>query len=284
MNKAFLLLLFLVLICWGSEKQHPLLAQKTDASFSAVQAQLGDILSDSIRVSFFIIPPHIFLDENKKICGAVYELIENHIAPEINMKFQWDASPTSLPRQLYNLKQGKKYIACFLVFVPKRREYIIYSKTPYYYAQSIIAVHNDNPLMEVKTAEDIRHMVFGYSKNIYRTPFMRDPSIHFELLQTPDFLKINLQKVINHRIDGIYSPGKASSLFYLQKFGLLHAFRLIDLPEKPSRLHIGFPRNLKALAEKFDRAFEKIGGQQLYLKLLSQYIDVSKLKHVSTPP
>lgn len=280
MYKTILLLFFSVLVCWGAEPQASPSSRQKNAPASPVRTQPVDFNSDSIRISFFIIPPHIFLDENDKVSGAIYDLLEHFIAPEINVKFQWDTRPTAPARQFLNFKEKKNYIACFMVFVPTRREYLIYSQKPYYYAQSIIAVLRDNPLKEVKTAKDISHLVFGWYQNAYVTPFMQDPSIHFELVRSPDFLKINLKKVISHRIDGIYSPGKASSLFYLKKFGMLDKFKLIDLPEKPTQIHIGFPQHLKALADKFDQAFDRLEGQHLYLKLLSQYIDISRLEHV----
>ncbi len=281
LQKALFLFLIPVLLCWGCEKQQTPPQQEKTAPASSTRVEQNDLFSESIRVSFFIIPPHVFLDKNKRVSGAIYDLIENHIAPEIGMKFQWDTNPTSLARQLYNLKKGKKYISCFLVFEPKRCECLRYSKKPYYYAQPIIGSHKNNPLKEVRKASDINHMVFGYFKNGYKTPFMRDSSIKFDLVGSPDFLKINLKKVISHRIDGIYSPGKASSLVYLQEFGMIDDFRLIDLPEKPTPVHVAFPKNLNGLAEKFDQAFEKLGGQKLYLKILSNYVDVSKLRNIA---
>ena len=65
---------------------------------------------------------------------------------------------------------------------------------------------------------------------------------------------------------------------------MINEFKIIDLPEKPTPVHVAFPKGLKSLYDKFDQAFERLDGQQLYLKLLSRYIDISKLKHVSKSP
>lgn len=242
------------------------------------------LFSDSPVLSYFSIPPHIFLDKDKKVTGAIYDLMVDHVALEIGIDFKWETEPTSPARQLYNLREKKNRIMCLAVYVPERRDYMIYSKTPYYYAQSIIAVHRSNPLKVVNEAGDISHMVFGYSQRAYVTPFMRDPSIQFDLISSPDFLEINLKKVMAHRIDGIYSPGKASSIFFLEKFGVIDEFRLIDIPEKPTALYFGFSQDTIVLADEFDQAFQRLGGQQLYVKLLGRYIDISKLEHVSEKP
>ena len=210
--------------------------------------------------------------------------MENHIGPEIGVKFRWDKKPSTVPRQLNSLKEKKRYIACFLVFKPERLAYAIFSKNPYFYGQSMIAVHKSNPLRVVKKPSDISHLVFGFVQKTYITPFMRDPAIKLDLVGSPNFQEINLKKLLSHRIDGIYSPGKGSTLVLLQKYGLTDEFRIIALPEKPSPVHVAFSKDLQKVAESFDEAFDKLGGQKLYLRLLNRYIDVSTLRHTSEKP
>lgn len=242
-------------------------------------------VTDLIRVGYFIAPPHVFRDDKtRELRGAIYDLMESHIAPEIGVKFQWDTSPTTIPRQLYSLKSTEKYIACLLTFAPERLEYSLYSQEPYFFGQSIVAVHKSNPLKEIKKASDISHMVFGYSQHANVTPFMRDPTIKLDKVENPNYHEINLEKTLQHRIDGIYAPNKASTIMFLQEYGVADQFRLIDLPEKPVAFHVLFSKDLKEVAEKFDRAFEKFGGRKLYLEILSTYIDVSKLQHISEKP
>lgn len=281
---ALLFIFFPVLICWGGEKQQAPPPIGKGVPVRSNRVEQDRLSSDSPTISYFQIPPHIFLDKDKRVTGAIYDLMEDYIAPEIGVKLKWEREPTSPARQFYNLREKKNRIACLVVYVPERRDYMIYSKEPYYYAQSIIAVYRSNPLKVVNEAGDIRHMVFGYSQEAYITPFMRDPSIQFDLVGSPDFLEINLKKVIAHRIDGIYSPGKASSIFFLQKYGVIDEFRLIDLPEKPTALYFGFSKDNKVLADEFDQAFKRQGGQQLYVRLLTRYIDISSLEHVSEKP
>ncbi|XPS90503.1 putative ABC transporter, periplasmic binding domain protein [Desulfosarcina variabilis str. Montpellier] len=279
MKKVLFLFSILILLCWGGWNVTSAAAIKDVKPVSSANEVPKHPVYDPIRVGYFSAPPHVFLDERtRKLKGAIYELLENHISPEIGVKFQWDNNPTTIPRQLQTLKSQKKYIACLLLLVPERLTYSLFSKEPYFYGTSVIVVHKSNPLKEVKNASDISHMVFGYSQNAHITPFMRDPAIRLDNVGNSNYHEINMKKLLAHRIDGIYGPGKASTLLFLKKHGLTDEFRLIDLPEKPSPFHVVFSKKLKEEVEEFDRAFEKLGGRKFYLEILNNYIDVSKLR------
>lgn len=281
MKKALFILFSLILFCWGEGNATYAAAIKEIKPVSSASEAPGHRAHDPISVGYFSAPPHVFLDEKtRQLRGAIYELLENHIAPEIGVQLQWDTDPTTIPRQLQTLKSPKKYIACLLLLVPERLAYSLFSKEPYYYGTSVIVVHKSNPLKEVKNASDISHMVFGYSQNVHITPFMRDPAIKLDKIGNPNYHEINMKKLLAHRIDGIYGPGKASTLLFLQEHGVTDKFRLIDLPEKPSPFHVVFSKNLKEMVEKFDRAFQKLGGRKFYLEILNNYIDISKLRQI----
>lgn len=278
MKKFLFLFIILILLCCEAGKITYAAAIKDLKPVSSASESPGHPVSDLIRVGYLSAPPHVYLDEkNHKLNGAIYDLLEYHIAPKIGVKFQWETNPSTIPRQLHTLKSQKKYVACLLLLVPERLEYSLFSKEPYYYGMSVIVIHKSNPLKEVKNASDISHMVFGYSKNAHITPFMRDPAIELDRIGSPNYYEININKLIQHHIDGIYSPGKATALMFLQKHGLTDEFRLIDLPEKPVPYYVVFSTDLKKVAEKFDRTFQKLGGRNFYLEILNNYIDISKL-------
>ena len=281
MKKVLFFFNSLILLCWGTGNITYAVAIKDLKPVSSTSEAPGQPVSDLIRVGYLSAPPHVYLDEKShKLKGAIYDLLENHIAPKIGVKFQWDTNPTTIPRQLHTLKSQKKYVACLLLLVPERLEYAFFSKEPYYYGKSVIVIHKSNPLKEVKNASDISHMVFGYSQNAHITPFMRDPAIELDRIGCPNYYEINIKKLSQHHIDGIYSPGKATALMFLQKHGLTDEFRLIDLPEKPVPYYVVFSKNLKEVAEKFDRVFHKLGGRNFYLEMLNNYIDISKLPRI----
>jgi ABC-type amino acid transport substrate-binding protein len=273
----FILIIGLMLI--GCEKNNiEFLHKKLDIKAEKSLTKAENVI-DKVKISYFLAPPFLFFDnKTKQISGATYDLIEDYISPEIGVKFEWDSETTTIPRQILGLKNKEKYAVALLTYLPAREEFAIYSKQPYFSGQPMIAVLKSNPITEVKVVDDIKNMVFGYAQKAYISQFMRHPNIQFELISHPDFQQLNLQKTLNHRIDGVYSPGKGSMLYFMKKFNVVEKFRLINLPEKAIPYHVVFTKDLEIIAMKFDKAFEKLGGQVLYLNLLSKYIEVSKLK------
>lgn len=239
-------------------------------------ANKGDL--SKIRVGYFVAPPHIIYDRRtNKLSGAAFDLIENYIAPATGIKFDWEFEPSTIPRQLISLQRGKRYISILLIFVQDRVKFLIYSLKPYYYGQSIILVHKDNPLRKINSIHDIMHLVVGYAQNAYMTPFMRNPRIKFDLIANPNYHGINLEKLSKKRIGCVYSPGKGSMLIHLKNQNRSDEFRIIDLPEIPSPFHAAFSKDLAKEAVQFDKAFARLGGKALYIDILKNYIDVTKL-------
>jgi polar amino acid transport system substrate-binding protein len=274
MIKTTAFILFISLIMIGCEKNKSVPPSGKAAEFSIAAEEV----IDTVQISYFLGPPFLFHDtKTKKMSGATYDLIEQYISPEIGVKFEWDSTATTIPRQLLGLKNKKKYVAALLTYVPGREEFCIFSKKPYFSGRPIIAVHKNNPLTKVRNINDIKHLVFGYAQKAYISSFMKHPEIQFELVGNPDFQEINLKKTLNKRIDAVYSLGRGSTLFFMKKLNVVDQFRLIDLPEKPTPYYVVFTKDLDTVARKFDAAFEKLGGPELYLRLLSKYIEVSKL-------
>jgi hypothetical protein len=56
--------------------------------------------SEEITIFYFDNPPHIYIDENGRLTGAVYDFIEEGIAPEMGVKFNWNRESTAIPRQI----------------------------------------------------------------------------------------------------------------------------------------------------------------------------------------
>ena len=63
----------------------------------------------------------------------------------------------------------------------------------------------------------------------------------------------------------------------MRKQKLEDKIKLISLPETV-HLYTTFSKKAdKSLTERYDRAFEKINGTELYIKILSKYLDVNRL-------
>lgn len=232
----------------------------------------------SVKIGYFNAEPHIFIKPSTgHLTGAAYDLIENYIRPKTGIKFEWEKKPSTISRQISNLKRSDRFASILLVFVKQRLEFSIYSATPYFFSKPIIAVRKSNPLKEIYTVEDITPLLIGYAQNSYITPFMEHPKLRYDLIANPNYHSLNLKKMLKGRIDAVYAPGAGSIQFLLEKLDLLDEVRIVHLPEPPIPYHIVFSKDLKEVAQSFDRVFKEINGQEIYKRLLAKYIDTSKL-------
>jgi polar amino acid transport system substrate-binding protein len=244
-------------------------------SFSSVQAATE---KKEIKIAFFNVPPHIYMDEQTgQMKGAVYDLLENYIAPEINVKFIWDANPSAIPRQVKMLEKEKEYASALLIYTPERAQEFIFPQDAYGSGQTALCLLKSDKLDKVTKVEDIAALTIGYGENATISPFMKSDKIKFELVSTSNFNEVNFKKLQVKRIDAVYTPDKASLLFFMKQMNLEKEFKIVDLPEKPSTYNIVFTQSLKDVAERYNQAFKKLNGKKLYLKLLSKYVDTSRL-------
>lgn len=235
-------------------------------------------ITQNVEMLLFDVAPHVFLDDKTgKIAGTLYELINDYIAPEIGVKFIWKAELSTVPRQLDILKNEAGYAAALLIYTPERAKVLDFTKKPYFKSQSAVVIHKNNALKTISKVEDILHMKIGYSQEAYITTFMKDKRIKFDLMSHPKFNEANIQKLLSNRVDAVYAPDKAGLLYVIQNLNASDDVRVIDLPEEPAPFHIVFSKGSGEIVEKFNRAFEKLDGQELYKRLLTKYLDTSKL-------
>ena len=231
-----------------------------------------------ITITYFQAAPHIMYDSlTGKISGALFELIEDHLAPEMGIPFEWDMAPATVPRQLSLLQQEKRDAAALLIYDPERAKKMIFTRHSYAISRPVLGVLNDFRLERVDRVEDILGLKVGWAKDTYISPFMRDDRIKFEFNSSAKHNQINLKKLIKKRIDCIYVPDKASLLMELKILHLDKDVRIIELPEDPGSQHVVFSKKNAALAKRFDEAYERIDGDRRYLQLVSKYLDVSRL-------
>lgn len=234
---------------------------------------------ETITIAYFNVPPHVIFDtESKKIVGgALYKLLENHIAPLMRVKFQWDRTPSNIPRQMISLKKEQVDAIALLIFTPDRAKTYVYTKTPYIASMTAIAVLNTSKLRTITKVEDILHLKIGYATKTYLSPFMRDKRIKFDLISTPNFTHQNFQKLLKGRLTGVYAPDKANLLMTIKEMNLGKKVRLITLPERKGNTYVVFSKRNVAMAERFSKAFDEIDGRKKYIELLNEYLDVSRL-------
>jgi len=275
MKKIMYLMLIFIIFFLIFTTMSSKIYEKSDMNNSSIDIVAG---TDSIKIAFFNVEPHIFLDEKTgQMKGALYEFIENNIATEMGVKFIWDKQPSTIPRQLEILKIEKDYAAALLTATPDRISTYAFTKKPFFLSKSAIAVRKDKNLQKISTTDDLVGMIIGYADKAYISPFMKDSRIKFDLIAAPNFNEINFKKLLANRIDAVYAPDKASLLMISKLMNLSGSIKVLDLPEKTSAFHVVFPKSSVNIVDKYDKAFDKLNGQKLYLKLLNKYLDTSKL-------
>ncbi len=271
MKKTVFLMLFFLLILVGS---YSIVDLETTNAY-IVRAETG---VKEVKIAFFNAPPHIFLDEKTgRIQGAVYELLENYLAPAMNVKFVWDREPTTVPRQLSLLEANTEYAAALLVYSPERAQKFVFPKVAYISNPSVLTLLKSNKLDKITKVEDITDLVIGYARDTAITPFMKNDKIKFDLISAANFNEVNFKKLMAKRIDAVYAPDKVSMLYLMKQLNLEQQCKILNLPEKPALYHVVFSQSLKDVADKYNKASVKIDTRQIYLKLLDKYIDTSKL-------
>lgn len=236
------------------------------------------VYSESLRVGYFITSPHVVIEEeDRRLNGASVEFFEKLIAPEMGVTVIWEKNASSIPRQLEQLE--KNMIDVGLVFAKneERAKILNYPANPFFVSKPTLAFLKDHPIQKIDKAEDLSGLTIGYGTKAYLSPFMRDTRITFDMVTTPNWMDLNWRKLLAGRNDAIYQPERSSLLYYIRKHHLEGKIKLISLPEQTA-LYSAFSKKADPLlAERYDRAFEKIKGTSSYIRLLSNYLDVNGL-------
>ncbi|MGE0084962.1 MAG: substrate-binding periplasmic protein [Desulfococcaceae bacterium] len=233
---------------------------------------------ETVRVAYFITSPHVIIEDgNEKPGGACVELFEKIIAPEMGVTVQWEPAASSIPRQLDQLEKGQVDIGLVFAKNEERMKILSYPKNPYFVSHPTLAFLNTHPVQKITKVEDILGMTIGYGTKAYISPFMRDARIRFDLVTSPNWMDLNLKKLLSGRNDAMYQPERSSFLYYIRKQKLEAQIKLISLPET-AELYTTFSKKAGPdLVERYDRAFEKVGGTARYIQILSKYLDTDRL-------
>jgi polar amino acid transport system substrate-binding protein len=238
---------------------------------------------EKINMVWFENIPHVFTNEEGNLDGALYNMLNNEIAPKMNVEFIWDNEGTAVPRQLERLKEDPELFAVSLLAkTPEREEISVYTEKFYYSSESCLILKKDNPLNKITKIDDILKLTIGYSKDTFLSPFMRDERINFDFVNTTEsFVDINNQKVAAGRIDAAYAPDKAGLLTSMKKFNLEDELKLLTLPENSSNFYVLFSKSSEDYAKKYNEVIKDINLEELYTQYLSDYIDINLLEKIN---
>ena len=235
------------------------------------------LFAESIRVGYFIVAPFTFIEEsNNELKGAVVEFLEKIIAPEMGVKVIWAKEAASIPRLLFQIKNHELDACSGFAKNPERAKILNFPRNPTVEATSGLALIKNHPLQDVTKVEDILGLKIGYVHKAYLSPFMRDSRIRFEFVSQKNAIFINLQKLLAGRIDAQYQPNVTPLLYYARQVNVEDKIKIVYLPEK-MRIYTAFSKKSgKDLAERYDRAFEKMGGRRAFKAILSTYVNIDR--------
>lgn len=239
----------------------------------------SSIYAESLIAGYFITSPHVIVEpgSEKLAGGASVEFFEKYIAPEMGITVVWAQSASSIPRQLKQLEDHEIDVGLVFAKNEERAKILNYPENPFFISHPTLAFLKDHPIDKIEKTEDILDLIIGYGGKAYISPFMRDPRIKFDIITTPDWMDVNLRKLLGRRNHAMYQPERSSFLYYIKKQRLEDKIKLISLPETAG-LYTTFSKKVdKSLVERYDRAFEKVNGRELYIKILSKYLDINKL-------
>ena len=237
----------------------------------------GLLFAESIRVGYFNVPPYVWkAKESSELTGASVEFLEK-IAPEMGVNIIWGATAVSVARQLFQLEHNELDAALVCAKNPERARVWDFPRHAFLETSPVLAVLKHHPLRQVRRVDDLLGLKIGYVHKAFLSPFMRDKSIKLEMLSHNDPIIANLTKLLAGRIDAQYQPDMPPLIFCAKHLNAQDQVKIIGLPEKILLYTVFSKKAGGDLAARYDRAFEKVGGMQTYLKVLSKYIDVSDI-------
>ena len=236
------------------------------------------LFAESIRVGYFNVPPYVWkAKESNELTGASVEFLGKKIAPEMGVHVIWPETAVSVARQLFQLEHNELDAALVCATNPERVQLWDFPRHAFLETSPVLAVLKHHPLRQVRHVDDLLGLKIGYVYKAFLSPFMKDKSVKLEMLSHNDPIISNLTKLLAGRIDAQYQPDEPPLLFCAKRLDAQDRIRIIRLPEKILLYTVFARKTGRNLAERYDRAFEKVGGKQTYLKILSRYIDVSDI-------
>ena len=272
MKKVSGILILIILFntaCNKEDSKVKVLPAEINSSESIV---ISDLADDEIKMLYFYSPPHIFVDENGKLTGAVYDFIEEGIAPEMGVNFLWASDSTSIPREIDILKNNANAAVALLSLTEERSKVLAYPQNPYFTEQSVFAVLKTNPLDHIDTVDDILDLKIGYADGGVLPGILKDDRLNLELSSNSDYHLINIKKLNLGRIDAVFSPSKSTLSYIIREEKLADRIKLINIQSSESTYFIVFSQLAPELLSKYNDAFKKIDGKKFYLEKLKKYI------------
>lgn len=231
---------------------------------------LADADRATLRVGFFSLAPHAFLDVDKRPTGAAVDYMQQYLAPHMKVQIDWQHLPFT--RLLYMLDNERIDAVLVLAKNPGREEKYLYPAQPFAAMQSGLVVSTNSHLESIHRVDQLYGTKIGFTKGGYLSPFMQDSSITFQYVVGDSHIFQTLLKQLDAgRVDAVYNPTMESLIFEARELGLQERVRFLALPEPEVALYTVFSKRAEQWRERYEEA-QKKQQEGRYRLLLDAYL------------
>lgn len=236
--------------------------------------QTSGFCSETLNMGYFVLPPFHMQPSvaDKKPKGASIEYFEI-IAHKIGYEVKWTELP--LIRLTDYIKKGKIDGTVSFPKFPVFETFMYYPDVPIFFGQPIFIVSKQSPLNEIRSIEDIRgfHIGLVKSKSDRYLPLIdqnRD-KIFLEELPSSEWVKQNLIKLVNGRLDAFFDRQQYAIPFVAQTINLDDKLKIIHAPAQADPFYIVLSKKVhgnKDILQKINRLL--INDKPDFQKLLDK--------------
>ncbi|MFV0347132.1 MAG: substrate-binding periplasmic protein, partial [Halodesulfovibrio sp.] len=162
-----------------------------------------------LRVGYFLTPPHAYVLPSGQAAGAAVDLLTKHIAPLMGMPIEL-VGPFPFARLIHDFDSRKLDGILVLSRTPEREHIFQYPARPFWQLTASLAVLENHPLKEYTPATSLKRMRIGSIVGVWTPKELLASGARFDPT-TGDFATLlNLQKLINGRVEAVYCPDAAT--------------------------------------------------------------------------
>ena len=236
--------------------------------------------SEELVLAYNNLPPHIYKNELGQASGPLVTFMLEHLAPAMDVEIKLIGMP--LARIFKKMDMGEINGIAIAGYTTKRNQKYIYASQNIHIMESVFAVKKASKLQTIDSIINSKNIRIGYFKGGITTPYIVDNDINLKNIYGVNVWNRNLRRLVNNRVDVIYSPSKLNMLHTIKYNNAFNKVNIIEIPEKRVELYTIFsnsPTNDKMnIVNRYNKAFSDINGTYVYNNLLAKSLLTDDIK------
>lgn len=225
-----------------------------------------------LRVGFFLTPPHAYALPSGQAAGAAVDLLIKYIAPLMDIPVEV-VGPYPFARLIHDFDSRKLDGILMLSRTPDREQLFQYPRHPFWHLTASLAVLEDSPLKEYAPGTPLKRMRVGSIAGVWMPKTLLASGARFDPT-TGDFATVlNMQKLINGRVEAVYCPDAATLQESLKHIPDAPPIRLLTIPAPKHGIYTVFANHVPAdIVRSYERALLKALTNISYKSLEQQHL------------